>query len=1122
MYNSAGYKILQANATNWLRINDAQQFPAIALYKPVAIGTGGLAVGEWSQQPQGVLKVTQSAYLATSGGNVGIGTTNPNSKLQIDDQSASHYIGRYDPTCCGSSQIPANQFRGFTVSWDTDLAMFGLRDYGGDRNDVVINNEQGGDNIRFQIAGSDVMFIRGSDGNVGIGTTNPNRKLQVNGTIYVSGNDAVWTTSNWGKRIELSNGGIIQWLKGSGTISRGIGLTTNDTFYFIRSTADDNSSSPIYDMVINGNGNVGIGTTAPSHKLSIAGGYQTTGLSGEANQLHIGASGTSPNAAQIVWGDNTGWKLNFGTRVSGTFTERVTILDTGNVGIGTTNPQRAKLVVEDSVVSPISPPWGGSANTHAFSIMAYDPSPPATDKISYAIQGTAKELGTTSVSGHRVGTNGILIKSDETDWYLSGSLGQQSGSNNRAYGVVSYVKSCPSGYQCFSGFFNGGSSNPYPFVVETGNVGIGTTNPGTYKLYVVGTAYSTGGWQTSDIRLKNKIEDLDNVLDKIKNLETFKFTWKKDQYPDKGLPDGAHLGISAQQIQQVFPELVNYDNEGFLAVDYAGLSVINLKAIKEQQNQIENLNKTLSLTSSGDVVIENTSEEYVYDGVQDFENQKSTTSDVIKSQNYNLKLKTGEIIERIGAFAEIVAAKIKAGLIEAENTIVNNTLLAKNIVSESINLTTENLTIAGKKLTDYIDERVNQILASRQLFSASEKIISPVVETEEIKLKAQNSKLKTTTDSAKLQIIDSQDQPVAEFKTDEKQTSIFGSLNVESNQEKGKLAQIVLKNLEGKSAVVIDASGNASFSGQVTVSSLVSDVGNLGNLIAKEASVEGKLVAKEVEAENIDNLTKTVFEQRQSLSETTNTINEIQRLLAQIQNKPLPDVSNQTNLSNTTDFNQFQPVSTSFNDLTVTGSSNLYNVSVSGSILAGQLFIENNSIVSLGQELKLSALSKINLFDGAVTIAKDGTITTKGILIAEAGIKTDTIAPQSEDNLNILGNLNVLGNLSLPKATDSAIIAASDNFAKNGIFAPAIETATASAGFGILPKNSSEVIIYNDNVREYSLVYLTPTTNTNSQLSVIEKKYCDSQTTENCKPYFKVVTSLPENQDIKFDWLIIN
>src|SRR3989338_1502965 len=58
-----------------------------------------------------------------------------------------------------------------------------------------------------------------------------------------------------------------------------------------------------------------------------------------ANILHMNATGTSPNAAQIVWGDNTGWKLHFGTTsATDTFLERMTLVDTGAVGIGTTSP----------------------------------------------------------------------------------------------------------------------------------------------------------------------------------------------------------------------------------------------------------------------------------------------------------------------------------------------------------------------------------------------------------------------------------------------------------------------------------------------------------------------------------------------------------------------------------------------------------------------------------------------------------------------------------------------------------------------------------------------------------------------------------------------------------------
>ena len=65
------------------------------------------------------------------------------------------------------------------------------------------------------------------------------------------------------------------------------------------------------------------------------------------------------------------------------------------------------------------------------------------------------------------------------------------------------------------------------------------------------------------------------------------------------------------------------------------------------------------------------------------------------------------------------------------------------------------------------------------------------------------------------------------------------------------------------------------------------------------------------------------------------------------------------------------------------------------------------SIISLSSELKLSALSQINFFDGAVTIAKDGTITTQGKLIAEAGIRTNEIKPLTDNGQVLINNLTV-------------------------------------------------------------------------------------------------------------------
>lgn len=92
--NFQGLSVIETNKSDWLRINPDQSYPLIALYKSVAIGTGGLAIGEWAQLAQGQLKVTSSAYLATNEGNVGIGTMTPQSKLEVNgDMIASSYRG---------------------------------------------------------------------------------------------------------------------------------------------------------------------------------------------------------------------------------------------------------------------------------------------------------------------------------------------------------------------------------------------------------------------------------------------------------------------------------------------------------------------------------------------------------------------------------------------------------------------------------------------------------------------------------------------------------------------------------------------------------------------------------------------------------------------------------------------------------------------------------------------------------------------------------------------------------------------------------------------------------------------------------------------------------------------
>jgi len=110
-------------------------------------------------------------------GNVGIGTNNPRSMLHIGDGLPNPPSGGYRDW----------MVRGTQVSWDTDNVFFGLKDEGENRKDAVIawGDDANSDVFRFIFTanggldnGQEIMRLQ-PNGNVGIGTTNPTGKLQI-------------------------------------------------------------------------------------------------------------------------------------------------------------------------------------------------------------------------------------------------------------------------------------------------------------------------------------------------------------------------------------------------------------------------------------------------------------------------------------------------------------------------------------------------------------------------------------------------------------------------------------------------------------------------------------------------------------------------------------------------------------------------------------------------------------------------------------------------------------------------------------------------------------------------------------------------------------------------------
>jgi len=124
-----------------------------------------------------------------------------------------------------------------------------------------------------------------------------------------------------------------------------------------------------------------------------------------------------------------------------------------------------------------------------------------------------------------------------------------------------------------------------PLTIDsTDYVGIGVTAP-TYRLQLPNTANVAGkgqanAWVTySDIRYKTNIRPISNALDKINQLEGVYFNWKSDGVQE--------IGLVAQQVEPIIPEVVTTDSEGYKSIDYGRLTSLLIEGIKEQQIQIE-------------------------------------------------------------------------------------------------------------------------------------------------------------------------------------------------------------------------------------------------------------------------------------------------------------------------------------------------------------------------------------------------------------------------------------------------------------------------------------------------------------------------------------------------------
>jgi hypothetical protein len=423
---------------------------------------------------------TTPNFVINSSGNVGIGVTNPISKIYTQVAADDRIV---------INQTAANNYG---YQWS----------YGGTREwDLFANNASGILQFYSNTAGA-VMTLQKSNGNVGIMKTNPATTLDIVGGVSTTG------TVN-GTGLCISGDCKASWAA-VGSASAGWNI----------------NGATVYKSDILGN--VGIGTTLPTAKLAVSGGTvgadnaQGYTIKDSTGTYRWAMQGTSGNLLNI--GDTAGWTS--GIALLPGAAEAMRINASGNVGIGTTAPTSYLHVVSTSTV-PAAVFMNGNVGIGT-TAPAQKLEVAGAGRFSNESGGTLLELGQSSTTNQKQ----LLVQNNPTNNYFSFQGLQQNVTNYQnialepSGGNVGIAKTNPGtildivGGVSSTGTVNGTGlciagdcKASWPAVGAassgwtisginvyktdtTGNVGIGGTNPGTYKLKVFGDMAVTGTLST--------------------------------------------------------------------------------------------------------------------------------------------------------------------------------------------------------------------------------------------------------------------------------------------------------------------------------------------------------------------------------------------------------------------------------------------------------------------------------------------------------------------------------------------------------------------------------------------------------------------------------------------------
>ena len=502
-----------------------------------------------------------------SGGNVGIGITNPEHKLDINGGI----------NCTTDIRVGGDWY------WKATKNMYLQTSANNLEWSMDMQNQNTYTGCYWQVwsdktgLGS-ILACRGDTGNVGIRNTAPGYALDVTGDINITGsfrvNGTAFTSSS------------SQW-------------TTNGTNIYYNS------------------GNVGIGIS-PNYKLDVNGdvyvgnnSYYLSDHTGTASSQFFGKKYTTTilggmEIENTTLGGNYSQKLHFHThRYGGLYGRRMTINEDGNVGIGTTNPQRPLHVQTAMRIggSGACIDFGDDMKNQIYRTTTLNELVFTTNAIDRLIidgGGTVKTSGGLTVGSDLfIESSRLVIRGASPTIYLK-DTNERSGMIHMNANVMYFLNASGADSETWL------QQNGQDWCLQLNM----NTNLATFGgiLQVNGDIRSNGNITAyySDERLKTITEYVSDVLPTLSKIRVFRYNCN-DLAASYGYDKNKkEIGLSAQEIQKYYPEVVSiapfdakYDEETkelisksgekYLTLDYERLVPILLQGIKDLNNIVEKM-----------------------------------------------------------------------------------------------------------------------------------------------------------------------------------------------------------------------------------------------------------------------------------------------------------------------------------------------------------------------------------------------------------------------------------------------------------------------------------------------------------------------------------------------------